>query len=162
MSENSSITWEKFKENPDKPWDWDFLSMNPSITWEIIKENPRKEWNWTCLSMNPSITWENVKENPEKSWDWTELSLTPNINWKIVKDNPDKPWNWEGLSINNFNIRKVKAIVIIQRSFKRFEMLRQKHLSEIIEVGTEYFYSFGRGGYTELLLEWKKNGKVYL
>ena len=83
--------------------------------------------------------------------------MNPSITWENVKDNPDKPWNWTGLSRNHFNIHKIKAIVIIQRSFRRFEMLRQKHLSEIRDVGTEYFYSFGRGGYTDLLFEWGNN-----
>ena len=44
------------KLNPNKPWDWDELSLNPNITWEIIQQNKDKPWNWYWLSQNPNIT----------------------------------------------------------------------------------------------------------
>ena len=50
------------------------LSLNPSITWDIVQANPDKPWNWYYLSKNPSITWEIVQANPDK--DWSELSQT--------------------------------------------------------------------------------------
>ena len=33
-------------KNPDKEWDWYFISMNPNITWDIIESNPDKPWDW--------------------------------------------------------------------------------------------------------------------
>jgi len=27
-------------DNPDKPWDWMWLSYNPNVTWEIVQNNP--------------------------------------------------------------------------------------------------------------------------
>ena len=41
------------KDNPDKHWDWKYLSKNPNITWEIVKDNSDKDWRWRCLSKNP-------------------------------------------------------------------------------------------------------------
>ena len=38
------------KDNPDKPWDWQYLSSNPNITIEIVKANPNKPWDWKWLS----------------------------------------------------------------------------------------------------------------
>ena len=31
---------EMIKENPDKPWNWNWISCNPNLTMEMIKENP--------------------------------------------------------------------------------------------------------------------------
>ena len=30
---------EIIKANPDKPWNWRFISMNPNITWDMILDN---------------------------------------------------------------------------------------------------------------------------
>jgi hypothetical protein len=38
------------KNNPDKPWNYDYLSYNPNITWDIVATNPDKPWNWSFLS----------------------------------------------------------------------------------------------------------------
>ena len=40
------------KENPDKNWNYSYLSANPNITWEIIQANPDKDWNYSALSSN--------------------------------------------------------------------------------------------------------------
>ena len=29
-----------------------YLSENPNITWKIVQENPDKPWNWNHLSIN--------------------------------------------------------------------------------------------------------------
>ena len=42
--------------NPDKGWNWQWLSRNPNITWEIVQANPYQDWNWYGLSINPNIT----------------------------------------------------------------------------------------------------------
>ena len=89
-------------ENPDKPWNWYWLSANPNITMEIVAANPDAPWDWSWLSENPNITWEIVAANPDAQWDWSELSANPNITWKIVAANPDAPWDWSALSRNTF------------------------------------------------------------
>ena len=33
-------------DNPDKPWDWDGISLNPNITMKDIIDNPDKPWEW--------------------------------------------------------------------------------------------------------------------
>ncbi|NDE18139.1 hypothetical protein EBZ80_24790 [bacterium] len=50
--------------------------MNPNITWEIVAANPEKPWNWYWLSRNPNITWEIVAANPDKPWSWQWLSAS--------------------------------------------------------------------------------------
>ncbi len=87
-------------ENPDKPWDYYWLSQNPNITWEIVRDNPDKDWDYTMLSQNPNITWEIVQNNTDKPWDYSLLSQNPNITWDIVQNNPDKHWNYFSLSLN--------------------------------------------------------------
>ena len=46
ISCNPNITMDIIKDNPDKPWDWYYISYNPNITMDIIKDNPDKPWNW--------------------------------------------------------------------------------------------------------------------
>ena len=41
---------------------------NPNITWEIIQNNPDKNWNWKWISKNPNITWDIIQNNPDKDW----------------------------------------------------------------------------------------------
>jgi len=40
------------KENLEKPWSWDLISMNPNITMKDIQENPDKPWNFYGISVN--------------------------------------------------------------------------------------------------------------
>jgi hypothetical protein len=56
--------------NPDKPWNYRWLSGNPSITWDVVQANPNKPWDYGWLSENPSITWEVVQANPNKPWNY--------------------------------------------------------------------------------------------
>ena len=97
-------------DNPDKPWDWMWLSCNPNITWEIIQDNPDKPWDWMWVSCNPNITWKIIRDNPDKPWNWYMISENPNITWDIVQDNPDKPWDWEEISDNSMSKEKEKWI----------------------------------------------------
>ena len=61
-------------ENPEKPWDWHYISYNQNITWDIIEANPEKPWDWECISRNQNITWDFIEANPEKPWDWECIS----------------------------------------------------------------------------------------
>jgi hypothetical protein len=94
------VTWEIVQANPDKNWDYHWLSANPNITWEIVQDNPDKGWNDYCLSLNPNITWGIIQANPNKDWHYSLLSSNHNITWEIVQDNPDKAWSYYGLSSN--------------------------------------------------------------
>ena len=38
--------------NPDKPWNWNWLSLNPNITWEFVEANLDKPWNCNHLTEN--------------------------------------------------------------------------------------------------------------
>ena len=52
-----SQQWFQFiKNNPDKPWDWDYLSLNPNVTWDVVQANLDKPWVWDWLSENPNLT----------------------------------------------------------------------------------------------------------
>jgi hypothetical protein len=67
------------KNNPDKEWNYDWLSINPNITWKIVQNNPDKEWNYDWISSNPNITWKIVNNNPDKKWNYDRLFENPNI-----------------------------------------------------------------------------------
>ena len=100
---NSNITWKIIQENPDNPWEWEYISYNQNITPNIIQANPDKPWNWDGISKNPNITWEIIQANPDKDWDWFYISQNPNISCKNIQTNPDKPWDWKSISLNKFN-----------------------------------------------------------
>jgi hypothetical protein len=50
-------------DNPNKKWDWEFISSNPNITWEIIEANLDLPWSWDYISQNPNITMEIIETN---------------------------------------------------------------------------------------------------
>lgn len=52
MLETTIITWDIIQNNPDKSWDWHWLSLNPNITWHIVAKNPHIPWDWPFLSSN--------------------------------------------------------------------------------------------------------------
>ena len=55
--ERKSDLWEIVQANPDKPWDYYWLSENPNITWEIVQANSDKPWRYDWMSENYGITW---------------------------------------------------------------------------------------------------------
>jgi hypothetical protein len=75
-------------------------------TFDIVLKNPDKPWDWRWLSQNPNITFDIVLKNPDKPWDWDWLSQNPNITFDVVLKNPDKPWNWHCLSKNPMPLQK--------------------------------------------------------
>ncbi len=97
---------EDIKTNPDKPWNWRYLSHNPNITIEDIISNPDKPWDWEYISSNPNITMEDIKTNPDKPWNWRYLSHNPNITIEDIISNSDMPWNWSNISSNKFTKSK--------------------------------------------------------
>ena len=66
--------WQFILDNPDKDWDWYYISENPNITMEFINDHPEKPWDWNDISMNPSITMEDINYHPEKPRNWDYIS----------------------------------------------------------------------------------------
>ena len=85
---------QQFNKKVEKQWAQKY--------WDFIQENPDKPWNWMYISKNPNITWDIIKENPDKPWDWMYISMNPNITMDIIRENPDKPWEWNYISYNTF------------------------------------------------------------
>ena len=75
------------------------------IIFQIIKNNPQKPWDYKFLSQGPNITWDNVIDNPDLPRDYNFLSQGPNITYQIIQNN-NKHWNYYQLSKNIFNNRK--------------------------------------------------------
>ena len=40
ISNNPNITIDFIKNNPNKRWDWDWISKSPNMTMDIIRKNP--------------------------------------------------------------------------------------------------------------------------
>ena len=53
------------------------LSAHPNITWKIIENNPDKPWNWDYISKNPNITWDTKKIGINSNW--VDISINSNI-----------------------------------------------------------------------------------
>lgn len=49
--------------------DYKNLSLNPLLTWDFIQANPDKPWNWIYLSQHPHTTWDIIQcfYNPTSS-----------------------------------------------------------------------------------------------
>jgi hypothetical protein len=45
-----------------------YCSLKGNSLWKIARDNPDKCWNYLYLSRNPNITWEIVQDNPDKTW----------------------------------------------------------------------------------------------
>ena len=65
---------EIIENNPDKNWDWSYVSRNPNITMEMIENNPDKPWKWRYISHNSNLTMEIIDKYPDKGWDWCNIS----------------------------------------------------------------------------------------
>ncbi len=68
---------------------------------ELIQRNPDKSWDWDYVSRNPNITWEYIQSNPDMPWDWDNVSCNPNVTRGIMQSNSDKPWNCLYVSYNS-------------------------------------------------------------
>lgn len=122
FSNDWSNEWFQFiLENPDKDWNYKFMSLNPNLTFEIVQANPDKDWDYEYLIQNPNISISQIiHAYPDKPWhfiymtryeihppyyygvdeDGMYFKLQTNIDWEVVKSYPDDPWNYEHLSQN--------------------------------------------------------------
>jgi hypothetical protein len=55
------------------------LSWNPNVTFDHVLAYPDKPWDWDGLSVNPNITFDHVLAYPDKPWDWDGLSENQNF-----------------------------------------------------------------------------------
>jgi hypothetical protein len=148
---------------------WGEISLN--VTWDIVKNNPDKPWNYYYLSQN--VTWDTVKNNLYKPWYYPQLSYNANITWDIVEGSRGGQgsqgsqgtqgsqgsqvghiaWNWHSLSANpsvfrltTDDIKLLSKIVpnvrCIQARWRdafynpRYKICRQRILKEFNELGS--------------------------
>jgi len=140
------------KDNPDKPWDWHYLSLNSSITMDNIKDNPDKPWDWEYLSMNPSINMEIIKDNPDKPWNWKYLYKNPNITIDIIEDNLDKHWEHVDVYDNPFTYDYETQVDILyyQKHKSSFS-----HVFETLLHPDNIEFSKKLGVYSDMSVCWK-------
>lgn len=51
---------------PEKPWDWEYLSINPNITAEFIEKHINMPWNKFRVFEKPNITLDFMERNIHK------------------------------------------------------------------------------------------------
>jgi hypothetical protein len=141
------------EKNPDKPWDWEYISCNPNLTMEMIEKNPDKPWDWNDISLNPTITMEMLEKNPDKPWVWFWISLNPTITMEFIEKNPENEWSWDWISQNTFQKYILSLMATrIQKMYRLFKLrhllkklILKSRLNTEIEclpgVGVEYFKS---------------------
>jgi len=86
--------------NPDKPWNWDKMSINPQLTWDDYIQNKDKNWNVEKLTMNQNIDIYKLIQSGNISW--KTLSIRNNIPLDILEKyiHVTDMWSWMCLSIN--------------------------------------------------------------
>lgn len=61
LLEKFCTEWFSFiKNNPDKSWDWNYLSMHPYVTMNIIRNNSNLPWNKDYIQHNPNFRWNDI------------------------------------------------------------------------------------------------------
>ena len=103
FSNNANITMENVLKNPEKRWNYYYLSRHPNTTLKILLDNSEKPWNRYGLNQNPNITIQYILDHPEIRWDYEILCSTANISIKDVLNHPELPWDFRSL-IQNINI----------------------------------------------------------
>ena len=84
----SKCYFDFIKNNPEKPWNWRWLSRNPSITWTIVQANPEKPWDWDSLSRNPmSLQKRMWAVEKIQEW-WVEILYRPDSSYVVGKIRP--------------------------------------------------------------------------
>ena len=54
LEERFCMEWFQYIiENPEQTWSWVNISGNESLIWKIVKKYPNKPWNWNNLSLHP-------------------------------------------------------------------------------------------------------------
>ena len=119
--------------NPDKPWNWNEISVNPNISWDNIQKNPDKPWNWSHISRSPNVSWDNIQRNPDRPWNWTSVSSNPNITFDIIQSNPGKPWSWYRIIRNTFTKEKEEIDELFQLRMANQKFVRDHLWEELVK-----------------------------
>lgn len=118
ISKHKNVTLQIIEENPDFPWDWDYVWYNPNMTWEFAKANPEKMLTgkryFYFHSMIKRTEWKNVlefishvkehnkkvKANGEPDWrclddsrvyrhvHWEDLLESRHVTWEMIQNDP--------------------------------------------------------------------------
>jgi hypothetical protein len=100
------------RNNPNKPWNWQYVSSNPNLTIEMIHSNPDKPWSLYFAGENVKLTpftLQIIADNEHDGWNWNKISKNPSLTLDIIKQFPDKPWSLHELS---FNINLTIAMMV--------------------------------------------------
>lgn len=103
LSSHPNITMKDITENPDLPWDWEWISANPNLTMDFVFAHPTKPWGWYRIVQNPNISIQDIqriKERCPTSSMWNGISRHPNCTIDILQTNPDFSWEWALMSTN--------------------------------------------------------------
>jgi hypothetical protein len=101
---------------------------------DIIMANPDKRWEWNYISRNPNITMDIIQSNPDKPWDWCMISRNPNLTMEIINANPDKPWNWNDIRKNPFTKEKELFELRILRIKQHQQFVQDYLFEELVKI----------------------------
>ena len=65
---------------------------DPKITGDVILANPDKNWDYGWLSCSPYVTFDTILSSLDKPWDDGTLTVNPNLTFDIIRDNPTMNW----------------------------------------------------------------------
>jgi hypothetical protein len=95
LSSNPNIPFEVIKELPFL-WNYTLLSENTVITPQIIRDNPDIPWNYNYLMRNPNFKYDDLKEFVDNKIDFiTNFCYNPNIRQIIKSLNEYINLDWE-------------------------------------------------------------------
>lgn len=102
--------------NPELPWNYNYVSINPTLETQIVLDLPNLPWDFRAMSGNLNIDYRIIpdpdyhllsKRLPyhailelEKLLNYKQLSKNPNITLDYVLQHNDKPWDYTWLSAN--------------------------------------------------------------
>jgi hypothetical protein len=125
ISKNQNISLSNVLSNPNKKWNYKYLSKHINITWDKIDFN--KDWSYYYLSRNPNMVIEKslmlekymegflqnpnlellvtsmnsfIKNNNLSDISYSYLSKNPKLTFEDIELNKDKPWDYYNLSKN--------------------------------------------------------------
>ena len=64
---------EYIESNPDKPWNWEYVSLNPNLTLKMLNNHTDKPWDWRNMTYNPCLMIDMIDEYEEEDWDWHHI-----------------------------------------------------------------------------------------
>ena len=93
---------------PDKPWNWEILSIHDDLTCAFVERLIDRPWNFMNLSVIYNVDteekvkqlWALVAKHPEKPWNVWRLSDHTYVDWEFVFAHPDWQWNTYALTQN--------------------------------------------------------------